>query len=79
MAALPAPYQDPTYGELPSYGRDGKFAHESAQAAAAAAQEQDEVLTRQDEVMADVYSQVDAMDEHDEGVAGPSGVDGREV
>lgn len=69
LAALPAPYQNPIYGELPSYGESGKSALEQAQAAAHAQE-----LATQDQVMADVYSQTDVMDDATDGVAGPSNI-----
>ena len=76
LVALPAPYQDPMYGEVPSY--DGSSRLERAQAAAAAASRIEDAK-QQDEVMADVYSQTDAMADNGEGSAGPSNTTGTET
>jgi F-box and WD-40 domain protein CDC4 len=75
--ALPAPYQEPLYGELPSY--DGNSRFERAQRAAIAERHAEEAK-QQDEMMADVYSQADVMEENDngEGAAGPEDVEVRE-
>lgn len=80
LANVPAPYQEPIYGESPAYGQEesDKQALATAASAAATAAENEDIMTRQDEVMADVYSQTSVMAD-DEGVAGPSGVNGRET
>ena len=65
LVAPLAPYKDPIYGEVPSY--DGLSRLERAHAAAIANE-----AKLQDEVMADVYSQADAMEDNGEGSAGPS-------
>jgi F-box and WD-40 domain protein CDC4 len=77
---VPAPYQEPMYGDAPSYGQEefDKQTLATAASAAATAAENEDVMTRQDEVMADVYSQTGVMAD-DEGVAGPSGVSRRET
>jgi F-box and WD-40 domain protein CDC4 len=76
LANAPAPYQEPVYGEAPSYSQDGP--DKQAMVAAATAAENEDIMTRQDEVMADVYSQTSVMAD-DDGVAGPSGVNGQET
>jgi F-box and WD-40 domain protein CDC4 len=73
LANAPAPYQEPIYGDAPSYGQEG-----SAKQSMVTAAENEDILTRQDEVMADVYSQTSVMAD-DEGVAGPSGASGQET
>jgi len=80
LANVPTPYQEPIYGEAPSYGQgeSDKQAMASAASAAATAAENEDILTRQDEVMADVYSQTSVMAD-DESVAGPSGVNEQET
>jgi hypothetical protein len=72
LVALPAPYQDPMYGEVPSY--DGLSRLERAHAVALA-NHHEETAKLQDEVMADVYSQADAVEDNGEGFAGPSDVE----
>jgi F-box and WD-40 domain protein CDC4 len=76
LANVPALYQEPTYGEAPSYSQDGS--DKQAMIAAATATENEDIMTRHDEVMADVYSQTSDMAD-DDGVAGPSGVNGQET
>jgi F-box and WD-40 domain protein CDC4 len=76
LANAPAPYQEPIYGDAPSYGQ-GESGKQAMVAAATAAEDED-ILTRQDEVMADVYSQTSVMAD-DEGVAGPSGGNGQDI
>lgn len=77
LANVPTPYQEPMYGEAPSYGQGES--DKQAMVAAATAAENEDIMTRQDEVMADVYSQTSVMADDDEGVAGPSGANGQET
>jgi len=77
LANVPGPYRDPMYGDLPSY--DQGTSDKQAMAAAATAAENEEIMTRQDEVMADVYSQTSVMADDDDSIAGPSGVHGQET
>ena len=77
-ANVPGPYRDPVYGELPSYDQETPDKQAAVAAAAAAtAAENEDIMARQDEVMADVYSQASVLADNDDSVAaGPSsGVD----
>jgi F-box and WD-40 domain protein CDC4 len=69
LVTLPAAYQNPMYGEKPSY--DGtRFELERVHAA----QIQEETKL-QDEVMADVCAQVEVVEDNGEGSAGPPGIE----
>ncbi|KAL1588611.1 hypothetical protein WHR41_02647 [Cladosporium halotolerans] len=70
-AAPPAPYRDPLYGDRPTYEQDGKTVMGQSDAEQAQAAEQDQELTRPDDVLPDVYPQ-ELVCATEDGVAGPS-------